>query len=115
MNYKIVKLDRRHAYYKEFIYMVEFHRSPDWAIGSTAGTGVLSFDRVRKWMNESWGWSQDVETRKEMIRVHRATQTEATEVNRRWAWSCRYQEYRIYMDESALTLFRLKWSIDNND
>jgi hypothetical protein len=47
--------------------------------------------------------------------VHRATQTEVTEVNRHWAWSCRYQEYRIYMDESALTLFRLKWSIDNND
>jgi hypothetical protein len=112
MNYKIIKLDRRYAYYKEFAYMVEFHRSPEWAIGarSGAGSGVLDFDRVRKWMNESWGWSQDVETRKEMIRVHGTGRTDATEVNRRWAWSCRYQEYRIYMDESALTLFRLKWS-----
>ena len=115
MNYNIVKLDRRHAYYKEFTYMVEFHRNPEWAVGTTAGSGVLSFDRVRKWMNESWGWSQDVETRKEMIRVHRVGQTEATEVNQHWAWSCRYQEYRVYMDESALTLFRLKWSTDNND
>ena len=112
MNYKIIKLDKRHAYYKEFAYMVEFHRSPSWAVGTTVGTGVLSFDRVRKWMNESWGWSQDVETRKEMIRHYRTAKTEATDVNRRWAWSCRYQEYRIYMDESALSLFKLKWSQD---
>jgi hypothetical protein len=82
MNYKIIKLDRRYAYYKEFAYMVEFHRSPEWAIGARAGagSGVLDFDCVRKWMNESWGWSQDVETRKEMIRVQRASRTEATEV-----------------------------------
>ena len=112
MNYKIVKLDRRYAYYKEFTYMIEFHRSPDWAVGTTAGTGVLAFDSVRKWMNESWGWSQDVETRKEMIRVHRAAKTEAVEVNRHWAWSCRYQEYRIYVSDQALTMFRLKWSQD---
>ena len=90
--------------------MVEFHRGTEWAIGASAGSGVLDFDRVRKWMNESWGWSQDVETRKEIIRVHGAGRTEAIEVNRRWAWSCRYQEYRIYLDESALTLFKLKWT-----
>jgi len=112
MNFKIIKLDRRYAHYKDFTYLVEFHRNPDWAIGATAGTGVLAFDRVRKWMNESWGWSQDVETRKDMIRVNRVAKTEAIEVNRHWAWSCRYQEYRIYMDEPALTLFRLKWSQD---
>ena len=112
MNYKIIKLDKRYAYYQQFHYLVEFHRSPGWAIGASAGpgSGVLDFDRVRKWMNESWGWSQDVETRKEMIRVHRADRTEATEVNPHWAWSCRYQEYRIYVNDPALALFKLKWT-----
>jgi hypothetical protein len=113
MNFTITRLDRRHAWHDHFPYMIEFQRRKDWDYKSAGG--VLEFDQCRKWFNEAWGWSQDVETRNEMIRVHRATQTEATKVNRRWAWSCRYQEYRIYMDESALTLFRLKWSIDNND
>jgi hypothetical protein len=108
MNYEITKLDRRHAWYGQFAYMVEFRKRPDWGIGGTSG--VLDFDRVRKWMNESWGWSQDVETRAEMIKSHRTTKTDATDVNRHWAWSCRYQEYRIYVDESALTMFRLKWT-----
>jgi hypothetical protein len=90
--------------------MIEFRKRPDWAIGVTSG--VLDFDRVRKWMNESWGWSQDVETRAEMIKAHRTAKTLASDVNRWWAWSCRYQEYRIYMDEAAVTLFRLKWSQD---
>jgi hypothetical protein len=110
MNYTLIKLDRRHAYHEQFAYMVEFRKRPDWAIDSTSG--VLDFDRVRKWMNESWSWSQDVETRTEMIKAHRTAKTEASDVNRHWAWSCRYQEYRIYMDESAVSLFKLKWSQD---
>ena len=110
MNYTVTQLDRRYAYWEEFNYMIEFHRNPDWTVGATASTGVLAFDRVRKWMNESWGWSQDVETRKDIIRVHRVAKTEAVEVNPHWAWSCRYQEYRIYVNDPALTLFELRWS-----
>jgi hypothetical protein len=110
MNYTITKLDRRHAYHEQFAYMVEFRKRLDWAVGGTSG--VLDFDRVRKWMNESWGWSQDVETRAEMLKAHRTAKTLASDVNHRWAWSCRYQEYRIYMDESAVSLFKLKWSQD---
>ena len=114
MNYTVTQLDRRYAYWKEFNYMIEFHRNPDWAVGATTGTGVLAFDRVRKWMNESWGWSQDVETRKDIIQVHSVAKTETVEVNPHWAWSCRYQEYRIYVNDPALTMFKLKWSNDSN-
>jgi hypothetical protein len=115
MNYEITKLYRRHAWYGQFAYMIEFRRSPSWAVGARAGTGVLDFDRCRKWMNESWGWSQDVETRAEKIKSKANVPTEpnnGTDINRHWAWSCRYQEYRIYVDESALTMFKLKWTQD---
>jgi hypothetical protein len=109
MNYTITKLDRRHAWHKQFAYMIEFKKRSDWAVGGTSG--VLDFDRVRKWMNESWGWSQDVETRDEM----RKTMIKAghpDDVNRFWSYSIRYGEYRIYVNDSALTMFKLKWSQD---
>jgi len=114
MNYKIIKLDKRYAYYKQFPYLIEFHRSPDWAIGARAGSGVLDFDRCRKWFNETWGWSQDVETRTEMVKsitsTHPFNADQLNNINPHWAWSCRYQEYRIYVNDAALTMFKLKWS-----
>lgn len=115
MHYAITKLDNRHSYRKQFPYMIEFHKNRDW---QTPGTGVLDFDRVRKWMNECWGWSQDVETRSEIVKSKRqvgADLNQWTDVNQHWAWSCRYQEYRIYVSESALSLFKLKWSQDGTN
>ena len=115
MNYQLVKLDRRYAYYKQFPYMIEFHKNRSW----NAGTGVLDFDRCRKWMNECWGWSQDIETRTEMVKsiakTHPLNEDAMADINRHWAYSCRYQEYRIYISESALSLFKLKWSQDGTD
>lgn len=111
MNYKITKLDKRYAWHEQFPYMIEFHKNQSWGMG----TGVLDFDCVRKWMNESWGWSQDIETRAEMIKSRvRMNLLEGNfpDINRFWAYSCRYQEYRIYVNESALSLFKLKWSQD---
>jgi hypothetical protein len=111
MNYHITKLDKRYAYHGQFPYMIEFRKNTDWGLG----TGVLDFDRVRKWMNETWGWSQDIETRAEMIKSKvRMNKIEDgfADINRYWAYSCRYQEYRIYVNESAVTMFKLKWSQD---
>ena len=117
MNYKIIKLDKRYAYHKQFPYMIEFRKRPDWAVGGTSG--VLEFDRCRKWFNETWGWSQDIETRAEMVkskvRVHQGLDDDWSEINRFWAYSCRYQEYRIYANEAALTMFKLKWSQDGSN
>lgn len=111
MNYTVTRLDRRYAYWEEFNYMIEFHKNRDWGLG----TGVLDFDRARRWFNTTWGWSQDVETRQEMVkcrvRLNIALDTDTwDEISREWAWSCRYQEYRIYASDQALTMFRLKWS-----
>ena len=97
--------------------MIEFHRSPGWAIGASAGggSGVLDFDRSRKWFNETWGWSQDIETRQYMIKARvnvNMTAGDFTDINTFWAYSCRYQEYRIYVSDPALTMFKLKWSQD---
>jgi hypothetical protein len=111
MNYVITKLDRRYAYHGQFPYMIEFRKNTEWGLG----TGVLDFDRVRKWMNETWGWSQDIETRAEMVkskvRMNKIDDGFA-DINRYWAYSCRYQEYRIYVNEAAVAMFKLKWSQD---
>jgi hypothetical protein len=112
MNFTITKLDRRHAWHDQFPYMVEFHRRKSWD-NKTAG-GVLEFDQARRWFNETYGWSQDVETREEIIKS--MTQTadwKEDQINKHWAYSIRYQEYRVYLNDSALTMFKLKWSNDN--
>jgi hypothetical protein len=88
--------------------MIEFKKRGDWAIGRNS-TGVLDFDRVRKWMNECWGWSQDVETRDEMLKTMIET-GHPDNINQFWSYSIRYNEYRIYVNDSALSLFQLKWS-----
>jgi hypothetical protein len=116
MNYTVTRLDKRYAYYKQFPYMIEFRKTPSWAIGADSGSGVLAFDRCRKWFNETWGWSQDVETRAEMLKsivgTHPFNADSMCDINPHWSWSCRYQEYRIYVNDAALTMFKLKWSQD---
>jgi hypothetical protein len=111
MNFTITKLDRRHAWHEQFAYMIEFRKNPDWAIGNSARSGVLAFDRCRKWMNEAWGWSQDVETRNEMIKTM-IKAGHPDDINQFWSYSIRYDEYRIYVNDAALTMFNLKWSAD---
>ena len=108
MNYKITKLDKRYAWHGQFPYMIEFHKNREW----NTGTGVLDFDRCRRWFNEAWGWGQDIETRAEMVKSKVRMNGDFSEINRYWAYSCRYQEYRIYANETALTMFKLKWSQD---
>jgi hypothetical protein len=91
--------------------MIEFHKNRDWGLG----TGVLDFDRARKWFNETWGWSQEVDTRREMVaskvRMNIGID-DFSDINIDWSYSIRYQEYRIYVGDAALTMFKLKWSQD---
>jgi len=109
MNYTVTRLDRRYAYWEEFNYMIEFNKNRDWG----QGTGVLDFDRARKWFNETWGWSQEVDTRREIVTSKGKTfeqfKHDFRYINNDWAWSCRYQEYRIYVSHPALTMFELRW------
>ena len=109
MNYTVTRLDRRYAYWEEFNYMIEFNKNRDWG----QGTGVLDFDRARKWFNETWGWSQEVDTRREIVASKGKTfeqfKHDFRYINNDWAWSCRYQEYRIYVSHPALTMFELRW------
>jgi hypothetical protein len=111
MNYTITHLDRRHAWHKQFSYMIEFRRRKDWDHKSTGG--VLEFDQCRKWFNEAWGWSQDVETRNEMLKAMiKQGPWNPGDINQFWSYSIRYDEYRIYVNDAAMSLFRLKWSPD---
>lgn len=92
MRYKIVRLDRRYSYRDEFDYMIEFRRSSNYVLRSEP-SGVLAFDRARRWFNQTFGWSQDVVTRGAMI----TNGASLDEINTRWAYSVAYDQYRLYV------------------
>jgi hypothetical protein len=94
MNYTITRLDRRHSWHSEFAYMIEFAKR-DFSLLQTAESPVLQFDRSRRWFNDTFGWSQDVEVRAQIKKRDYSLVTEA-DLNNRWTWSIRYDEYRIY-------------------
>ena len=105
MNYTITKLDRRHSWHDDFKWMIEFRRQTNYA--PRMRTGVLEFDQCRRWFNEKFGWSQDVETRAEIIKTAALGQL-LDAFNERWAYSIKYNDYRIYVtDEATLNWFTL--------
>jgi hypothetical protein len=103
MKYKVTKLDGRYSYSASFCWCLEFTRS-EWK-----GSGVLDFDQARRWMNETWGWSQDVETMNDMAReLNKKFQPWDDIINRHWAYSIKYRDYRIYLKSDAeLSWFQL--------
>jgi hypothetical protein len=111
MNYEITKLDRRHAWYAQFNYMIEFKKAQSW--NTNTSTGVLEFDQARRWFNEKFGWSQDVETRSAIIKS--APLKELPDAfNELWAYSIKYNDYRIYIkDEATINWFVLSHSKSN--
>lgn len=101
MQYHIVRLDARYSYSQDFKYLLEFSKA-GWT-----GTGVLDFDRSRRWFNEKFGWSQDVQTRSAII-PHALRSDEPDAFSIYWAYSAKYREYRIYVsDEAVLNWFVL--------
>jgi hypothetical protein len=92
MKYKHFELDKRYSHTANFKHMISFERS-------MLGTGVLDFDRARRWFTEKYGWSQDVEIQGEMRsnkRVHQEAY-EPGEINPHWAFLSKYNDYRIYV------------------
>jgi hypothetical protein len=110
MNYEITKLDRRHAWYGQFNYMIEFKKSKSFHSYYNRSAGVLEFDRSRRWFNETYGWSQDVETRSQIGRARaQANEDYTKDFNLHWAYSIKYDEYRIYVQsDQELNWFVLK-------
>ncbi len=92
--------------------MLEFSKST-WK-----GTGVLDFDRARRWMNTTWGWSQDVETRSNLLQrrmdpINTVVQDE--DINQHWAYSVQYNDYRIYLkSDKELSWFQLAHAQSND-
>ena len=93
MKYKIVRLDKRYSQKEYFQFMIEFSHA-QWK-----GTGVLEFDRARKWFNTTFGWSQDVDTRSAMILSGSVNPTlfSMEDINPLWAYGVKYNDYRIYV------------------
>ena len=108
MRFKIIKLDKRHAWRDQFQYMLAFDkRSFSWA---KELPGVLDFDRMRQQLTEGFGWTQDVKTREKLQTVNRTVEPDQQGVvNEYWSYSIDYDDFRIYLDEQAMTFIRLKW------
>ena len=96
-------MDGRYSKYG-YTYIIEFSKVTSF------GTGVLDFDRSRRWFNEKFGWSQDVETRQKMQenRQYQAEAYEDIDINPVWAYCVKYGDYRIYVaDEKTLSWYVL--------
>jgi hypothetical protein len=103
MKYKVTKMDGRFNK-RRFDYIIEFSKVESF------GTGVLDFDRCRRWFNQNFGWSQDVETRDSMSVNRRNNQEayQADDINLVWAYAVKYGDYRIYVDnDKTLSWFLL--------
>jgi hypothetical protein len=100
MKYQVTDMDRRHSHHASFNYMLEFSKSV-WHC-----TGVLDFDRARRWMNRTYGWSQEVDTRIAIKRSNAVLQD--ADINLHWAYSTVYKDYRIYLKgNEELAFFQL--------
>ena len=104
MNYEIVKLNGRNSWSKIYRYTIEFPKG-------TYSSGVLEFDRARRWFNRTYGWSTDVKTQNEIAeqlneRVPKSHH--ADDLNMAWAYSTEYRNYRIYVaSDKELMFFEL--------
>jgi hypothetical protein len=108
MKYQVTRLDLRYSHSSSFGYVLEFSKNT-WA-----GTGVLDFDRARRWMNRTYGWSQDVEIQSAIKRlgsVRPDVTVQVEDMNQHWAYSVAYKDYRVYLaSEKELTFFQLAHS-----
>jgi hypothetical protein len=107
MKYKIVKLNGRNSWSKIYRYTIEFPKG-DYS------SGVLEFDRARRWFNRTYGWSTDVKTQNEIAfqlndRIPESHQPD--DLNLLWAYSTEYRNYRIYVaSDKELMFFELAHS-----
>ena len=99
MHYKTIKLDRRHAWHQDFVHMIEFEKRGFFQGKLVNNSGVLEFDRGRRWFNNTFGWSQDVDTRSAMILSGSVKPTlfSMEDINPLWAYGVKYNDYRIYV------------------
>ena len=107
MNYKIVQLDKRHNWRKIYRYSIEFPKG-------VFSSGVLDFDRARRWFNRTYGWSQDVKTQNEIagqLNIQEYKNHQQEDLNLLWAYCTEYRNYRIYVaSDKELMFFELAHS-----
>jgi len=105
VNYKIIQLDGRYNHRNRFQHLITFSRAPGYS-------AILDFDRCRRWFNDTYGWSQDVEMQFPMAKAQKFhPEITDVEINRHWAYNIKYNDYRIYVaDDQILTMFQLRWA-----
>jgi hypothetical protein len=107
MKYDIVKLNGRNSWSKIYRYTIEFPKG-------TYSSGVLEFDRARRWFNRTYGWSTDVKTQNEIaeqLNDQVPSSHQSDDLNLQWAYSTEYRNYRIYVaSDKELMFFELAHS-----
>lgn len=107
MMYHIVLLNGRNSWSKIYRYTIEFPKG-------TYSSGVLEFDRARRWFNRTYGWSTDVKTQNEIAEQLNdmvPSSHQSDDLNLQWAYSTEYRNYRIYVaSDKELMFFELAHS-----
>jgi len=107
MKYETVKLNGRNSWGKIYRYTIEFPKG-------TYSSGVLEFDRARRWFNRTYGWSTDVRTQNEIaeqLNDQVPSSHQSDDLNLQWAYSTEYRNYRIYVaSDKELMFFELAHS-----
>jgi len=107
MKYETVKLNGRNSWSKIYRYTIEFPKG-------TYSSGVLEFDRARRWFNRTYGWSTDVRTQNEIaeqLNDQVPSSHQSDDLNLQWAYSTEYRNYRIYVaSDKELMFFELAHS-----
>jgi hypothetical protein len=104
MTYKIVKLDKRHNWRELYPYMVQWPKGESFK-------GAYDYDDKFRWFYENYGHTLDIETRSEYIKTKRwHYDGDMRNLNLSWSYCTKYNHYRIYLNESTLIMFNLRWS-----
>jgi hypothetical protein len=101
MRYSISKLDHYHLQHlADFSYKIDFSLTQAYLnpIEYPNESAMLNFDQCRRWFNDTFGQSEEAETRADLIISTGAiVKYNGIAYNRDWAFRCSYKSYCIYV------------------
>lgn len=95
MWYQISK--NKCSFSKHYQHVIMFHKNE-------STTGMLDFDRCRRWFVSNFDWAQEIESIANILPCHDQNQN----INFVWAYSVKYSNCNIYVDnDKTLSWFLL--------
>lgn len=108
MNYKIVKLDRRHTGYMHFENAIDIIAESKWVGINSPYVRAIDFQRCRNWFWQTYGPSADYDIWLTCQVLPSTDEAKADFAVKNWAWETGFGKHRIFIsDAAALTHFLL--------